>query len=251
MTGYGAEGAQGEEAEPIIRDKRRIDPATGKLREPGGFPGSPFPGKHAAADPGDPNNAAQPISVDLSAAELDLAKQEAAERTADLQRVTAEYANYRKRVDRDRESVVTAAKSSVVLELLTVLDDLDRARAHGDLVGSFGAVADKLTGALTKLGLTPVGKVGDPFDPAVHEAVQFGTSSEVSEPTVTAVFRSGYSLGERLVRPAVVVVTGPEHESAGPAADSAAEPLVAEPIIADEAFGSATAGEAGDSDRPA
>jgi len=250
VTGYGAEGAQGEEAEPIIRDKRRIDPATGKLREPGG-PGSPFPGKHAANDPADPNNAAQPLSVDLSAAELDLAKQEAAERTADLQRVTAEYANYRKRVDRDRESVVTAAKSSVVLELLTVLDDLDRARAHGDLVGSFGAVADKLTGALTKLGLTPVGKVGDPFDPAVHEAVQFGTSTEVSEPTVTAVFRSGYSLGERLVRPAVVVVTGPEHESAAPATDSAAEPIVAEPIIADEAFGSATAGEAGNSERPA
>ena len=168
--------------------------------------------------PADPNNAAQPLSVDLSAAELDLAKQEAAERTADLQRVTAEYANYRKRVDRDRESVVTAAKASVMLELLTVLDDLDRARAHGDLVGSFGAVADKLTGALTKLGLTPVGKVGDHFDPAVHEAVQFETSAEVSEPTVTAVFRSGYSLGERLVRPAVVVVTGPEHESAEPAA---------------------------------
>jgi molecular chaperone GrpE len=250
VTGYGAEGAQDEEAEPIIRDKRRIDPATGKVREPGGV-GSPFPGKHAANDPADPNNAAQPLSVDLSAAELDLAKQEAAERTADLQRVTAEYANYRKRVDRDRESVVTAAKSSVVLELLTVLDDLDRARAHGDLVGSFGAVADKLTGALTKLGLTPVGKVGDPFDPAVHEAVQFGTSTEVSEPTVTAVFRSGYSLGERLVRPAVVVVTGPEHDSAAPATDAVAEPIVAEPIIADEAFGSATAGEAGDSERTA
>jgi molecular chaperone GrpE len=249
VTGYGAEGAQGEEAEPIIRDKRRIDPATGKLREPGGFPGNPFPGKHAASDPADPNNAAQPLKVDLSAAELDLAKQEAAERTADLQRVTAEYANYRKRVDRDRESVVTAAKSSVVLELLTVLDDLDRARAHGDLVGSFGAVADKLTGALTKLGLTPVGKVGDPFDPAVHEAVQFETSAEVSEPTVTAVFRSGYSLGERLVRPAVVVVTGPEHESVSPATDPA--PVDAEPIIADEAFGSATAGEPGTSERPA
>ena len=97
----------------------------------------------------------------------------------------------------------------MIIELLTVLDDLDRARAHGDLVGSFGAVADKLTGALTKLGLKPLGAVGDLFDPAVHEAVQFGTSAEVSEPTVTAVFRSGYTLGERLVRPAVVVVTGP------------------------------------------
>ena len=95
-----------------------------------------------------------------------------------------------------------------------MLDDLDRARAHGDLVGSFGAVADKLTGALTKLGLSRLGAVGDHFDPAVHEAVQFGTSTEVAEPTVTAVFRSGYTLGEKLVRPAVVVVTGPEHEAA-------------------------------------
>jgi molecular chaperone GrpE len=98
-----------------------------------------------------------------------------------------------------------------------VLDDLDRARAHGDLVGTFGTVADKLTGALTKLGLKRSGAVGDPFDPAVHEAVQFGTSPEVSEQTVTAVFRSGYRLGDRLVRPAVVVVTGPDHESEGPA----------------------------------
>jgi molecular chaperone GrpE len=225
VTGYGAEGAQGEESEPIINEKR-------------GFPGNPFSGRHAA-DPCDPNNASQPLKLDLSAAELDLAKQEAAERTADLQRVTAEYANYRKRVDRDRESVITAAKSSVIMELLTVLDDLDRARAHGDLVGSFGAVADKLTGALLKLGLKPLGAVGDLFDPAVHEAVQFGTSAEVTEPTVTAVFRSGYTLGEKLVRPAVVVVTGPEHEVA-------AEPVVDEPVVAAEAYGSASAGQVPD-----
>jgi molecular chaperone GrpE len=219
-------GGFSEEPEPVIRDKRKIDPQTGKLRDSGSGSGGtgPFPGagRHSAPDPANPNDAAQPLKVDLSAAELDLARQEAAERTADLQRVTAEYANYRKRVDRDRESVVAAAKSSVVLELLTVLDDLDRARAHGDLVGSFGAVADRLTGVLTKLGLKPLGTVGDPFDPAVHEAVQFGTSTEVSEPTVTAVFRSGYTLGDRLVRPAVVVVTGPEHEAAADVVDSAA-----------------------------
>ena len=242
MSGFGAEGAHSDEPEPVIRDNRRIDPITGKLREPpgsGALGGSPFPGagRHSAPDPANPNDAAQPLSVDLSAAELDLARQEAAERTADLQRITAEYANYRKRVDRDRESVVTAAKASVVLELLTVLDDLDRARAHGDLVGSFGAVADRLTGALTKLGLRPLGAVGDPFDPAVHEAVQFGTSTEVTEPTVTAVFRSGYTLGDRLVRPAVVVVTGPEHENAV----AAREPVADEPIVATEAFGSASA----------
>lgn len=234
MSGYGADGAHADEPEPVIRDKRRIDPLTGKLRDKGaGSPvgsTSPFPGRHAAPDPGDPNNAAQPLTVDLSAAELDLARQEAAERTADLQRITAEYANYRKRVDRDREAVITSAKAGVVMELLTVLDDLDRARAHGDLVGSFGAVADKLTGALAKLGLKPLGTVGDPFDPAVHEAVQFDTSTEVSEPTVTVVFRSGYTLGEKLVRPAVVVVTGPEHEGA---ATAAVEPVVPEAAASD------------------
>ena len=206
-----------EHEEPVIRDNRRVDPATGAVREPAAGPAgqasSPFPGagRHSAADPADPNQAAQPLSVDLSAAELDLARQEAAERTADLQRVTAEYANYRRRVDRDREVQAAAAKSGVMLDLLPVLDDLDRARVHGDLTGSFGAVADKLIAVVTKLGLSTTGKVGDHFDPAVHEAVQFGTSAEVSEPTVTTVFRSGYEFGGKLLRPAVVVVTGPEH----------------------------------------
>ncbi len=225
----------GNHEEPVIRDNRRVDPTTGAVREPGqpgpGGPGgpagpqagaSPFPGPGPAGRPGDPNEAAQPLNLDLSAAELDLARQEAAERTADLQRITAEYANYRRRVDRDREAQASAAKSSVVLELLPILDDLDRARAHGDLTGSFGAVADKLVAAVTKLGLEPSGKVGDHFDPAVHEAVQFGTSAEVTEPTVTTVFRSGYSFAGKLLRPAVVVVTGPEHDAAP--ADEAATP---------------------------
>ncbi len=225
----------------MIRDNRRVDPATGAVRDPGtgavrepgtGSAGgsapaagaSPFPGagRHSAPDPANPNDAAQPLNVDLTAAELDLARQEAAERTADLQRVTAEYANYRRRVDRDRETVTASAKSSVVLELLPILDDLDRARTHGDLTGSFGAVADKLVAAVTKLGLQPVGTVGDHFDPAIHEAVQFGTSTEVSEPTVTTVFRSGYSFGGKLLRPAVVVVTGPEHDPAAEVPESGA-----------------------------
>ena len=102
----------------MIKDNRRIDPLTGQVREPhGGATGpaggaSPFPGGSGpgAQDPTNPNNAAQPLSVDLSAAELDLARQEAAERTADLQRVTAEYANYRKRVDRDREVVIATGQ---------------------------------------------------------------------------------------------------------------------------------------------
>jgi molecular chaperone GrpE len=132
------------------------------------------------------------------------------ERTRDLQRVTAEYANYRKRVDRDRALVVEQATGNVLGALLPVLDDLDRAREHGDLVGPFGAVAEQLTAALTKFGLTVFGAKGDPFDPTRHEAVAHLTSAEVTEPTCIDVMRRGYLLGERLLRPALVAVADPE-----------------------------------------
>ena len=208
----------GGEEPVIISDKRKIDPDTGELRQSGGFFSSPFGRK---SDPGDPNEASQPLSVQSEAeVALEAAQQEAAERTADLQRVTAEYANYRKRVDRDRDLVVKNAKASVLTEMLTVLDDIDNADRHGDLVGAFKAVADKLTGVLTKAGLTQFGAVGDEFDPALHEAVQFATSPEVSVQTVTTVMRHGYTLGDRLVRPAVVGVTGPDSE--GGSADGTA-----------------------------
>src|SRR5699024_6680665 len=97
---------------------------------------------------------------------------ELAQRTADLQRLQAEYANYRKRVERDREAERTAAQASVVEQLLPILDDLGRADAHGDLTGAFKSFADKLTSALTNSGLAPFGAEGDTFDPSVHEAVQ-------------------------------------------------------------------------------
>ena len=203
----------GGEEPVVINDKRRIDPETGELRNPGGgFFSSPFNRK---SDPSDPEEAAQPISVQTDAdLAVEAAQQEAAERTADLQRVTAEYANYRKRVDRDRDLVVKNAKASVLTEMLTVMDDIDNADRHGDLTGAFKAVADRLTGVLTKAGLTQFGTVGDEFDPAHHEAVQFATSPDVAVQTVTTVMRHGYSLGDRLVRAAVVGVTGPETESA-------------------------------------
>lgn len=129
------------------------------------------------------------------------------ERTADLQRVSAEYANYRRRVERDREATVTGAKAQVVGELLTVLDDVERAGAHGDLTGPFKVVADRLTETLTRAGLTGFGEVGDTFDPSVHEAVAHGTSAEVDGPTVTIVMRRGYRFGEKVLRPAMVEVT--------------------------------------------
>jgi molecular chaperone GrpE len=131
------------------------------------------------------------------------------ERTADLQRVQAEYANYRKRADRERLAAGELAIGRVLGDLLPVLDDLDRAREHGDVTGAFKAVADKVDAVVTKLGLEAFGEVGDPFDPTVHEAVLHAESDEVSEPTCTTVLRKGYRHGERLLRPAMVGVTDP------------------------------------------
>ncbi|GIG88926.1 nucleotide exchange factor GrpE [Plantactinospora endophytica] len=146
-----------------------------------------------------------PLGAELAAlrAELD-------ERTRDLQRVTAEFANYRKRMDRERARDADRATRVVLAALLPVLDDLDRAREHGDLVGPFGTVAEQLTAALTKFGLTPFGEKGDPFDPNQHEAVAHQTSAEVTEPTCVEVLRRGYQVNDSLLRPALVAVADPE-----------------------------------------
>jgi len=143
-------------------------------------------------------------------AELEALRSELDERLRDLQRVTAEYANYRKRVDRDRSAVVEQATGTVINAMLPILDDLDRAREHDDLVGPFAAVAEQLNAALAKFGLTGFGEVGDSFDPTRHEAVTHQTSAEVTEPTCVAVMRRGYLLGDRLLRAALVAVADPE-----------------------------------------
>ena len=131
------------------------------------------------------------------------------ERTADLQRLQAEYANYRKRAERDRLQAGDAAVARVLVDLLPVIDDLERAKEHGDLGGPLKAVADKLDGVTAKLGLTAFGQVGDPFDPARHEAVLHDESSEVTVPTCTTVMRPGYTVHDRLLRAAMVGVSDP------------------------------------------
>jgi molecular chaperone GrpE len=136
-----------------------------------------------------------------------------AERTADLQRVQAEYANYRKRVERDRAAVREHALSSVVAELLPVLDDIGRAREHEELTGGFKAVADALESAVSKLGLTTFGEQGESFDPNVHEALMHSYSPEVSEPTCVQILQPGYKVGERILRPARVAVAEPTDPS--------------------------------------
>ncbi len=143
-------------------------------------------------------------------AELEALRAELEERTKDLQRLSAEYANYRKRVERDRALVAEQATGAALSALLPVLDDLDRAREHGDLVGSFGAVAEHLLSIVSKLGLTAFGEKGDPFDPTRHEAVAHHTSSEVTAPTCVEIMRRGYLLGDKLLRPALVAVADPE-----------------------------------------
>lgn len=144
------------------------------------------------------------------AAELEAVRAELDERTRDLQRLSAEYANYRKRVERDRALVGEQATATVLTALLPVLDDLDRAREHDELAEGVSAVVDQLIAITRKFGLTPVGEKGDPFDPNRHEAVAHQTSAEVSEPTCVDILRRGYLLGDRLLRPAMVAVADPE-----------------------------------------
>jgi molecular chaperone GrpE len=130
--------------------------------------------------------------------------------TEDLQRLQAEYANYRKRVERDRALSAEVAISSVLLEFLAVLDDLDRAETHNELSGGFKAVADQIVATTSKLGLEKYGEAPATFDPNIHDALMHETSSEVSETTVTKVLQPGYKYKERILRPARVVVTDPK-----------------------------------------
>jgi molecular chaperone GrpE len=130
--------------------------------------------------------------------------------TADLQRLQAEYANYRKRVDRDRLLIQEMAIGAVLTELLPVLDDIARASEHGQLEGGFKAVADQITNTVAKLGLTTFGEAGSAFDPQIHEALMHDTSSEVAAPTASAILQPGYKFKDRVLRPARVSVTDPE-----------------------------------------
>jgi molecular chaperone GrpE len=175
----------------VVRDKRRLDPVSGELREPSASTST------GDADAGDTQADPEPDRV--------------AELTADLQRLSAEYANYRKRVERDRVAVVEMATAGLLSGLLPVLDDIDRAREHGDVAGPFAAVADSLTALTEKLGLEKFGDVGEPFDPSVHEALMAADPDPAQTvATCAAVLQKGYRLsGGRVLRPARVSVADP------------------------------------------
>jgi molecular chaperone GrpE len=171
--------------EPVtVTDKRRIDPETGEIRDTASAPAPSGPAPEAAAPP---------------------PSEEVTELKSTLQRVKAEYDNYRKRALRDQQLVAERTKAAVVTQLLPVLDDLDRARSHGDLEsGPLKSVADKLATAFEGLGLSGFGDEGDEFDPSLHEAVQH--EGEGTHPIVGTVMRRGYRVGEQVVRHALVGV---------------------------------------------
>jgi molecular chaperone GrpE len=186
----------------VIRDNRKIDPVTGEVRKtaPEEEPAAQAAAGAAPVDGEPAVEAGEGPKVDAGL--LD-------ERTRDLQRVQAEYANYRKRAERDRLAAGDLAVGRTLAELLPVLDDIDRAREHGDLNGALKAVADHLETVFAKLGLQGFGEVGDPFDPTIHEAVMHDESEAVTEPTCTRVMRRGYLHQDRLLRPAMVGVSDP------------------------------------------
>src|SRR6185437_11706942 len=200
----------------VIRDKRRIDPTSGAVRAPAGEqPAGAPPGP---AEQGKSMIENQTTTASAPAGGDDLARQ-LAERTDDLQRVSAEYANYRRRVDRDRSLAADQAAERFAGQLFPIVDDIERARDHGDLEGPFKVVADRVLALLDGLSVAAFGKNGDPFDPTLHEAVMHDTSPDVDYPMVTTVLRPGFRRGERVLRTAMVAVTDPEMMAAASVED--------------------------------
>jgi molecular chaperone GrpE len=213
-------GVPQEEEQPrvVIRDKRRIDPTSGAVRAPAGEqPAGAAPGTREEQM----SEQQTPVAEQAPAADGGDLQKQLAERTEDLQRVTAEYANYRRRVDRDRTLVVDQAAERFAAQLFPIVDDIERARDHGDLTGAFKVVADRVLGLLDGLGVEAFGAAGDPFDPSLHEAVLHDTSDEVTVPTATTVLRQGFRRGDRVLRTAMVSVSEPSGAAPEPAGESA------------------------------
>ena len=204
-------------AGPTVRDRRRIDPETGEVRptqetaSDGSAAAGQNPGQPAAAPSGDSD---QLTSADIEIAEL---KASLADRTADLQRVQAEYVNYKRRIDRDRDMARTSGIETVLRDLLNVLDNIRSAREHEELSAGFRAVSDEIERVSLKHGLEPFGEPGDAFDPHVHEALMHSHATDVNGepitgPTCVAILQPGYKIKEKVIRPARVAVAEPSGE---------------------------------------
>lgn len=228
-TSSGDEQSPEEARGPVIRDKRRLDPETGQVREAatpepaepagtesdsafGGDVGDALPGGEAETDV---ESGAQGEVAEEAGAGSHPDTALAADRLEDLRRLQAEYVNYKRRVDRDRERERAATIGTVVEALLPVLDDIHSAREHGDLTeGPFASIAEKLESTLGRFGVERVGQVGDPFDPTVHEALMHLPQAELPEgsegTTIVQVMQPGFRVGDRVVRAARVAVADAE-----------------------------------------
>jgi molecular chaperone GrpE len=189
-----------------FQDNRKIDPETHRVREPSA-PDGPGPSLDDTFAEIVGAEVAQGVVVE---GDLGSVEAKVAELTADLQRVHAEYANYRKRVEREREMTRDLVAGTTLAELLPILDDIGRARDHGDLDGAFKSVAEALESTVTRLGIERFGTAGDEFDPTIHEAISHQHSAEVTGPTCVSVFQQGYRFKGRVLRPAIVAVADPE-----------------------------------------
>lgn len=207
----------GENGHPIIRDRRRIDPVTYQVRDPDAAEGSQ--GASQAAPAGQPVD--QPAAADGAAAEIEKLTAQVADRTSDLQRVQAEYVNYKRRVDRDRDLARAGGVEAVLRDLLGVLDSVKAAREHDELTGGFKAVAEEIEKLAARHGLESFGEPGDPFDPRIHEALMHATAEGITGPTAVTILQPGYKIKDRVIRPARVAVAEPSPEAAEPAADAA------------------------------
>ncbi|WP_024286526.1 nucleotide exchange factor GrpE [Cellulomonas sp. KRMCY2] len=198
---------------PRFTDKRRIDPQTGAVREPAAPAGATAAGPAGASDASDGSDGSDERLLTGADAppELEAAQAVATERLEDLQRLQAEYVNYRKRVERDRLVARDQTVVAMVEALIGVLDEIDLARKHGELTeGPFASIAEKLEATLGRFGWESYGAEGETFDPTVHEALMHQHSDDVTEPTVVAVLQPGHRVGDRIVRAARVSVAEPE-----------------------------------------
>jgi molecular chaperone GrpE len=199
---------------PIVRDRRRIDPKTYQVRDPDAAspapadPPSDQPGAGPAAEK-QTEQPEEPSEVEQLTAEVEKLKATVADRTSDLQRVQAEYVNYKRRVDRDRDLARTNGIESVLRELLGVLDSINLARDHDELTGGFKGVADEINKLAGRYGLEAFGEPGDPFDPRIHEALMHAQAEGISGPTAVTILQSGYKIKDRVIRPARVAVAEP------------------------------------------
>lgn len=221
-----------ESGRPTVRDRRRIDPKTYEVRDPdaqatqaeSGPAGQSAPADQVAADQRAADaQAPSDERADQLAAEVEKLKGELADRTTDLKRVQAEYVNYKRRVDRDRDLARAGGIESVLRDLLGVLDSIRAAREHDELTGGFKGVADELEKLAARYGLEPFGEPGDAFDPRIHEALMHARAEGITGPTAVTILQPGYKIKDRVVRPARVAVAEPE-EATEPATEAGSEP---------------------------